>query len=320
MGLYSSAFSRRRSSRSIASRIKLARRRLPTNVSIRRIVSTGNLIVVGFIPSGGRPIPVCLSVTGTMSNVAIVDATVYYVYDIVYGKTMSYMLRQSPLSGNSGEQSTYVTHSATNREAEAQMAETSFNPTRRALLGALSVASVAPWSGLASDTAADRRKRVEVELPLLRRSAERRSLSRFRYQNAESFFVPVEQRFLRCPTTMLYHVGIVLQLGLSSHLLDAGFDDAWCARHIGLHLTKSLSFANATGLNANSSDLERLAAILSPYCKWRDADMRAALPECPFSDDQICGLTRIALDQVRSVTGHSRPRGRGNRQRVVSHG
>ena len=55
--VYLSGFSRRRSSFSTASRINTAKRRLPTNASIRRIVSTGSLIVVAFIPSGGRPIP-----------------------------------------------------------------------------------------------------------------------------------------------------------------------------------------------------------------------------------------------------------------------
>ncbi|MFA7585189.1 MAG: hypothetical protein WCY11_03200 [Novosphingobium sp.] len=38
-----------------------ANRRLPTSASMRRIVSTDSLIVVGFIPSGGRPIPLSLS-------------------------------------------------------------------------------------------------------------------------------------------------------------------------------------------------------------------------------------------------------------------
>jgi hypothetical protein len=57
---------------------------LPTNASIRWIVSTGSLIVVGFIPSGGRPIGLCVSGAGPISNTIIIDATVYLIYDIVY--------------------------------------------------------------------------------------------------------------------------------------------------------------------------------------------------------------------------------------------
>lgn len=64
--------------------MKLATRRLPTKVSIFRIVSTGSLTVVGFIPRGGRPIATCVSGSIPLSNVFIVDAIVYVVYDIVY--------------------------------------------------------------------------------------------------------------------------------------------------------------------------------------------------------------------------------------------
>ena len=64
--------------------MKLATRRLPTKASIFRIVSTGSLTVVGFIPRGGRPIAACVSGSVLLSNVFIVDAIVYPVYDIVY--------------------------------------------------------------------------------------------------------------------------------------------------------------------------------------------------------------------------------------------
>jgi hypothetical protein len=56
---------------------------------------------------------------------------------------------------------------------------------------------------------------------------------------------------------------------MSSHLLDVGFTDQWCARHIGLDVTRSLACANATGFGFESSDFDQLAAILSPYGKWR---------------------------------------------------
>lgn len=80
---YFSGFSRRLSSFSTASRMKTAIRRLPTRAWMRPIISAGSLTVVGFIPSGGRPIASSLSTGRTMSNFIIVDATVYRVYDAV---------------------------------------------------------------------------------------------------------------------------------------------------------------------------------------------------------------------------------------------
>jgi hypothetical protein len=191
------------------------------------------------------------------------------------------------------------------------MTENGFKPTRRSVLGALTAAPAVPWSVFATDAAAaGLPKRVEDELPVLRRTNEQRSLSRFRYHNAESFFERIERgarhddRF-----GQLYAVGIVLQLGLSSHLLDVGFADAWCARHLGLHVNKSLACANATGLGHNSQDLERFVAILSPYGKWRNASPRHPVCDCPFSDHEIRHLTRALLERVHQVTGHPRPRG-----------
>ena len=193
---------------------------------------------------------------------------------------------------------------------EAQVAETGFSRTRRSLLGALTAASVVPWAALAtSAAAAGLPKRPEDGLPLLRRTAERRSLSRFRYHNAESFFGRVEHGARHDRSDELYTVGIVLQLGLSSHLLDVGLDDAWCARHVGLHVNKSLAYANATGLDHDSPDLERFVAILSPYGKWRNAGLGHPACDCPFSDHEIRHLTRALLERVHQVTGHPRPRG-----------
>lgn len=190
------------------------------------------------------------------------------------------------------------------------MTETGFNPTRRSVLGALTAAPAVPWSVFATDAAAaGLPKRVKDELPLLRRTNGQRSLSRFRYHNAESFFERVEQGAPHDRTDHLYTIGIVLQLGLSSHLLDVGFDDGWCARHLGLHVNKSLACANATGLGHDSQDLERLVAILSPYGKWRNASPRHPVCDCPFSDREIRHLTRAVLERVHQITGHPRPRG-----------
>src|SRR3546814_17892039 len=52
----------------------------------------------------------------------------------------------------------------------------------------------------------------------LKRTEDGRRLSRFRYHNAEVFFAGVEMGFRRSRSNLFYHVGIVMQLGLSSHL------------------------------------------------------------------------------------------------------
>lgn len=190
--------------------------------------------------------------------------------------------------------------------AEGQLVEVRSSTSRRDLLGALAVAPLAALS-----TAEVGYFGVPIgpsELVSLRRTREGRHLSRIRCHNAEGFFAPVEQGFLSCQNDALYHVGITLQLALSSHLLDVGFDDAWCAKNIGLYINKSLGYANATGLGHDCPDLERLADILSPYGRLRNADASGDSSRCPFSNEQICQLTRGLLERVREVTGHSRPR------------
>ena len=193
------------------------------------------------------------------------------------------------------------------------MAEIGSATSRRALLGALAasplllpgVAATSRW-----DAAIASLPYAATHEPLsLRRSREGRSLSRVRYHNAEGFFVGIETGTPHHRHDQLYQIGIVLQLGLSSHLLDVGFDDAWCARNLGLHITKSLAYAKATGLGHNSPELEHLAATLSPYSKWRNADLRSPSRDCSLSNQSIRQLTRALLERVHQITGHPRPRG-----------
>jgi hypothetical protein len=143
---------------------------------------------------------------------------------------------------------------------------------------------------------------------MLQRSLHGRQLSRSRYHNAEGFFRPANSPNGLVDADRLYSVGIVIQLGLSAHLLDVGFDDQWCARHIGLHISRSLSLANATGLGFDPAHFKLLAALLSPYSKWREAPSNAAL-DFPLTDREVGSLVRLMLDRVRDVTGHPRPRG-----------
>lgn len=140
------------------------------------------------------------------------------------------------------------------------------------------------------------------------RTREGRLLSRCRYRNAESFFLAIGERLFSDTSDLLYQTGIVAQLALTSHLLDVGFDDKWCARHIGLHIDKALAYANATGLNYRSSALERLAPVLSPYSVWRNPGLDGARPAVPMSLPDISSVLRDLLDHVGGVTGHARPR------------
>ena len=187
--------------------------------------------------------------------------------------------------------------------------------SRRAVLRALTATPIAvsvvvsPW-GEALATL-HREHNDEPALPC--RSGEGRSLSRFRYHRAESFFESLEAGLLAQKGEALYYSGIVAQLALSSHLLDIGFDDEWCARHIGLRVAKSLAYANATGLGHECLETARLAAVLTPYWKWSSplGGGETELDDGGFTADRIRPLLRALLDRVHRVTGHPRPRGWG---------
>jgi hypothetical protein len=178
--------------------------------------------------------------------------------------------------------------------------------SRRGILGTLAVGPVvfSTWAigQIAHQMDAD-------EYPAeLQRTLHGRQLSRARYHNAEGFFRSAYALGDRPGCDRLYSAGIVIQLGLSAHLLDVGFNDHWCARHLGLHVSRSLRFANATGLGFDPAGFELLAALLSPYGKWRNRPQRVA-SDFPFADEEIRSLVRLMLDHVRDVTGHPRPRG-----------
>jgi hypothetical protein len=193
-------------------------------------------------------------------------------------------------------------------QAAIQVVQACSSTSRRDLLGALAVAPLAAVSA-AEIGRFEAPPAVASELISLLRSREGRHLSRIRYHQAESFFTPIEHGFSVRTSDQLYQVGIVLHLALSSHLLDVGFADAWCAQNIGLHVNKSLERANATGLAYHCPELKAFAEFLSPYGRWRNADVRMNAEVCPFSHERMCRLTRDLLERVREVTGHPRPRG-----------
>ena len=184
------------------------------------------------------------------------------------------------------------------------------SPSRRALLGAFAATSAAAAAIPATTVALNRAFDVWGDEPVvLRRTTDGRVLSECRYHRAEEFFASTEAGFRPDRHNLLYHAGIVMQLGLSAHLLDVGFDDQWCARHIGHRVAKSLAYANATGLGHRGPAIELLADILTPYWKWNGWPLHDGdePKDGPFSDDDVCDLTRGLLDHVRGVTGHLRP-------------
>lgn len=192
------------------------------------------------------------------------------------------------------------------------MSEITPTTSRRVLLRALTAMPVAvsvvtsPWS----EALAALHREHNDGPALLFRSGEGRSLSRFRYNRAESFFETLESAILTSNDEVLYYSGIVAQLALSSHLLDIGFEDEWCARHIGLRVAKGLAYANATGLGHACPDMARLAAVLTPYWKWRQPRWDELTPaDGGFTPDEVRPLLRVLLNRVHDVTGHRRPNG-----------
>lgn len=184
--------------------------------------------------------------------------------------------------------------------------------SRRALLRTLTTAPVAaslvtsPWG----EALATLHQEHNDEPALLCRSKEGRSLSRFRYHRAESFFETLDAGILTHLSEVLYYSGIVAQLALSAHLLDIGFEDEWCAHHIGLRVAKALAYANATRLRHDCPDMARLATELTPYWKWRRPRWDEFKPaDTGFASENVRPLLRALLEHVREVTGHRRPNG-----------
>lgn len=163
-------------------------------------------------------------------------------------------------------------------------------------------------------------QRYDDEPVSLCRGRAGRQLSRVRFHRAESFLAILDRGSFSRQGDILYHAGIVAQLGLSAHLLDVGFPDEWCARHIGLRVSKSLAYANATGLGYPCADMARLAEVLTPYWKWRQPQLRDDPQpyDGGYTADAVHMLLRALLDHIRIVTGHPRPAGWHRREPTAS--
>ncbi len=153
----------------------------------------------------------------------------------------------------------------------------------------------------------------------LLRTREGRSLSRARYRRAQEFMLPLAPGAPGDWPDFLYGAGIVAQLALSSHLLDVGFPDPWCARYIGLYVSKSLSYANASGLGLECTETARLAQVLTPYSKWNCRSLAdGPRPhDGDFTYDETRALLCALLDHVGCVTGHLLSRRRVRRHHAL---
>lgn len=142
----------------------------------------------------------------------------------------------------------------------------------------------------------------------LLRTQEGRSLSRVRYRRAQEFMSSLAPDAPGDPADFLYSSGIVAQLALSSHLLDVGFPDDWCARYIGLHVNRSLAYANASGFGHKCDETEHLAQVLSPYWKWnrRNLTEGARPDDGGFTPDDVRSVLHKLMEHVGQVTGHGR--------------
>jgi hypothetical protein len=186
------------------------------------------------------------------------------------------------------------------------------SPQLGAMVTARSATMPTPAAYTSSSALAVLWKTYHAEPVRLLRTLEGRGLSCERYRRAEEFMLRIAPGAPSDWPDGLYQAGIVAQLALSSYLLDVGFPDDWCARHISLEVARSLAYANATGLGYECEETARLLQVLTPYWKWN----RRALADNSrptddgFTPDQVSILLRALLDHVRRVTGRRVPRGR----------
>lgn len=183
-------------------------------------------------------------------------------------------------------------------------------PSRRTLLGSLALAPIVAGravAGVAPDSPTPAVLHGPPDDPIvLRRTTEGRELSLVRYQTAVEFFPCREAQSKHGRADFFYNAGVTAQLGLSSHLLDVGVDDDWCARNIGYRPTLALAYANKLGFGYDCPQTGRLARVLTPYWKWNALSIheRGSPSDGGFTPDRIAALLHALLDHVGRVTGH----------------
>ncbi len=152
-------------------------------------------------------------------------------------------------------------------------------------------------------------KRYDAPPVRLLRTRGGRELSLERYRRAGEFMGSLTSLACDDWSYYLYSAGIVVQLALSSHLLDVGFPDSWCARHIALHVDRSLAYANATAFGYEDAVTDRLMAVLSPYWKWNSLSRAKGMrpDDGGFGATEVRGIITALTGHVGEVTGHGEP-------------
>lgn len=151
-------------------------------------------------------------------------------------------------------------------------------------------------------------RRYDARPVRLLRTREGRALSLDRFQRAGEFMGSLGSRTVDDTAYLFYSAGIVAQLAMSAHLLDVGFPDRWCAKYIGLHVDRSLAYANATAFGYEDVATERLMDVLSPYWKWNSVSRAQGLqPDTgSFGAGEVRDIIAALVDHVAQVTGHDR--------------
>ncbi|EIZ77113.1 hypothetical protein WSK_4319 [Novosphingobium sp. Rr 2-17] len=151
-------------------------------------------------------------------------------------------------------------------------------------------------------------RRYDAQAVRLVRTREGRELSLARYLRAGEFMGSLMSGATDGTAYFFYSAGIVAQLAMSSHLLDVGFPDMWCAKYIGLHVDRSLAYANATAFGYEDTATERLMGVLSPYWKWNSLSRAQGIQpdDGGFAADQVREIIVALVGHVAQVTGHSR--------------
>jgi hypothetical protein len=188
-------------------------------------------------------------------------------------------------------------------------------PATSASLGAASPsAAVITLPGENSELGALWRRYDARPIRLLR-TREGRELSLERYLRAGEFMGSLTSGAADDSSYYLYSAGIVAQLAMSSHLLDVGFPDMWCAKYIGLHVNRSLAYANATGLGYEDTATQRLMEVLSPYWKWNSLSRAQGIrpDDGGFAPEEVRAIITALVGHVAEVTGHGRPARRAAR-------
>jgi len=150
-------------------------------------------------------------------------------------------------------------------------------------------------------------RRYDARPVRLVRTREGRNFSFTRFERAHEFMAGMTGAADEDMSDYLYSAGIVAQLAMSSHLLDVGFPDMWCAKYIGLHVDRSLAYSNATGFGYEDTETERLMEVLSPYWKWNTmSQMQGIEPDDGgFTRECVAGLITELVKHAAEVTGHN---------------